>query len=161
MLIYEISRSFAEKNIKYAIVGGYALAFHQIIRATVDIDLVLKLDLECFEKAEAALNSIGLQSRIPVRAKDIIQFRKEYIKSKNLIAWSFVDYKNPLRQVDILITTDLKNIAVENISVGGFQIPVISLKGLRDMKQKAARPQDLIDVTMIEKRMTEIKNEKK
>lgn len=34
--------------------------------------------------------------------------RKEYIENRNLIAWSFVDYQNPSRQVDILITKDLR-----------------------------------------------------
>ena len=160
MLIYEIYQAFDKYKIKYAIVGGYALAFHEIVRATVDIDLVLKLDLATFEKAEEALKSIGLQSRIPVRARDIFQFRKEYIKTKNLIAWSFVDYKNPLRQVDILITTDLKSIQVDHVSVGGFKIPVISLKGLLAMKKHAGRPQDLLDVAMIEKKLLEMKNEK-
>ena len=160
MLIYDLHQAFDKAKIKYAVVGGYALAFHEIVRATVDVDLVLKLDLATFQKAEEALKSIGLQSRIPVRAHDIIQFRKEYIQTRNLIAWSFVDYKNPLRQVDILITMDIKSINVINMSVGGFKIPVVSLKDLVAMKKNAGRPQDLIDVGMIEKKMLEIKNEK-
>ena len=157
MLVYEIHNAFEKFNIPYAIVGGYALAFHQIVRATIDVDLVIKLDLETFQKAEEALKSIGLQSRIPVRAKDVIQFRKDYIEKKNLIAWSFVDYKNPMRQVDILITTDIKSIKVEKISVGGLKMSVISLKDLMKMKKAAARPQDLRDVEMIENKMNEKK----
>ena len=160
MLIYEVHKAFEDFKIPYAIVGGYALAFHQIVRATVDVDLVLKLDLETFEKAEKSLKSIGLQSRIPVTAKDIIQFRKEYIENRNLIAWSFVDFKNPMRQVDILITMTLSSLKVEKISVAGFKIPVVSLTDLMKMKKKSGRPQDLLDVEMIEKRLKEIKNEK-
>ena len=157
MLVYEIHTIFEKYKIPYAIVGGYALAFHRIVRATIDVDLVIKLDLETFQKAEQALESIGLQSRIPVRAKDIIQFRQEYIDQRNLIAWSFVDYKNSLRQVDILITTDIKSIKVEKISVGGLKMSVISLKDLLRLKKAAGRPQDLRDVEMIENKLNEEK----
>ena len=155
MLIYEIHKVFEKHQIPYAVIGGYALAFHQIVRATVDVDLIMKLDLNTFEKAEEALKSIGLQSRIPVKAKDIINFRKEYIKNRNLIAWSFVDYQNPIRQVDILITADIKSFKIEKIAVGGLKIPVISLADLLKMKQKSGRPQDLLDVEMIQQRMKE------
>ncbi len=161
MLIYEIHKAFEEHKIPYVIVGGYALAFHQIVRATVDVDLIIKLDLDTFEKAEKALKALGLQSRLPVTAKDIITFRKEYIENRNLIAWSFVDPKNPMRQVDILITINLSSLKVDKVSVGGLKIPVVSLNDLMNMKKKAGRPQDLLDVEMIEKRLKEIKNEKK
>ena len=73
-------------------------------------------------------SEIGLTSRIPVRAQDIIKMRKEYIENRNLIAWSFVDYKNPLRQVNILIIKDLKNLETIDISVAGKKIPVATLK---------------------------------
>ena len=155
MLIYDIHKVFEKYQIPYAVIGGYALAFHQIVRATVDVDLIMKLDLNTFEKAEEALKSIGLQSRIPVNAKDIINFRKEYIENRNLTAWSFVDYQNPIRQVDILITADIKSFKIEKITVGGLKIPVISLADLLKMKQKSGRPQDLLDVEMIQQRMKE------
>ncbi len=161
MLIYEIHKIFEKYEIPYAVIGGYALAFHQIVRATVDVDLIMKLDLNTFEKAEKALKSIGLQSRIPVNAKDIISFRKEYIENRNLMAWSFVDYQNPIRQVDILITADIKNFKIEKVAVGGLKIPVISLADLLKMKQKSGRPQDLLDIEMILQRIKENKNEKK
>ncbi len=161
MLIYEIHKAFEKAQVSFVVIGGYALAFHQIVRATVDIDLVIKLDIETFQKAELALNSINLKSRIPVRAQDIIRFRKEYIENRNLIAWSFVDFKNPLRQVDILITMDIKKIKIENISVGGYKIPIASLKDLLEMKKKSGRPQDLVDIQSIQKKLVEIKYEKK
>ena len=129
MLIHDLHDAFAKEKIDYVIVGGYALAFHDLVRNTVDIDLVLKLDLESFEKAERALKSIGLQSRIPIRAKDVIQFRKEYIENKNLIAWSFVDYKDPMRQVDILITTDIKR------SLGFCFVDLIFSFGIHDERR--------------------------
>ena len=157
MLIYQIVDQFQKAKIPFAVVGGYALALHGIVRATVDIDFVLKIDLENYEKAEACLKKIGLDSRIPVRAQDLVKMRKEYIKERNLIAWSFVDYKNPTKQVDILITKDISDLKIEKISVGGRKIPVATLESLFEMKKESGRPQDLIDIERIKEHLHEKK----
>ena len=115
MFLYEVINSVESVKVKYAIVGGYALALHGIVRATMDVDLVLSLTLKDFELVEKAFQKIHLKSRLPIRAQDVIKMRNEYIEQRNLIAWSFVDYQNPSRQVDILITEDITNLDVENI----------------------------------------------
>lgn len=153
MLLYEIVDVFDSAKVPYAIVGGYALALHGLVRATMDVDLVLHLKLNDFENAEKALKKISLQSRLPVRARDIIQMREEYIEKRNLLAWSFVDYTNPSRQADILITKDLKKMSTEKISVGGRKINVASLQELLEMKLEAGRDQDLIDVKHIREKL--------
>lgn len=155
MLFYQICDAFKQNKIPYAVVGGYALALHGIVRATIDIDFVLHLKLTDYEKAELCLKKLGLQSRIPVRAQDIIKMRKEYIKNRNLIAWSFVDFNNPTKQIDILINKDLKDIDIEYISFSGRKIPVASLKTLLKLKQEAGRPQDLVDIENIKRKLSE------
>jgi hypothetical protein len=157
MLLYDIVDSFNKNKLPYAIIGGVALALHGLVRATVDIDLVLCLKLEDYEKAEKALAQIGLKSRLPVRAEDIIKMRKEYIKNRNLLAWSFVDYEKPHRQVDILITHDMRKLKTQTMSVAGKKIKVITLQELLKMKLQAGRPQDLIDVENIKEKLNEKK----
>ncbi len=58
MLIYDIIDIFDKVKLKYAIVGGYALALHGLVRATVDVDLVLSLRMEDFELAEESLKKL-------------------------------------------------------------------------------------------------------
>ena len=157
MFLYELTDTFAASKLKFALVGGYALALHGLVRATIDVDFVIKLTQNDFELAEKTLNRLGLQSRIPVRAQDLIKMRNEYIEERNLIAWSFVDYKNPSRQVDILITRDVSSMQVEKISVNGRKIPVASLKELLKMKEEAGRPQDLVDIQNIRAKLNEKK----
>ena len=157
MFLYDVVDAFDKAKLKYAVVGGYALALHGIVRATVDIDIVLRLTLADFEKAESVLEKINLKSRLPVRAQDIIKMRKEYIEKRNLLAWSFVDYQNPSRQLDILIVKDLKNIETVTRSVAGRKINVASLEELLAMKKEAGRPQDQIDVENIKGRLHEKK----
>lgn len=154
MLLYEIVDSFESQNLDYALVGGYALALHGIVRATMDVDFVLTLRQSDFESAERALNKINLKSRLPVRAQDIIKMRKEYIEERNLIAWSFVDYANLSRQVDILITKDLKKLKTQVLSVAGRKIQVATLQEILKMKEEAGRPQDLIDIANIKEKLS-------
>ncbi|MFZ4404738.1 MAG: hypothetical protein ACOYOK_11605 [Pseudobdellovibrionaceae bacterium] len=149
MFLYDITDALQKEKIPFCIVGGYAMALHGMVRATMDVDLVLSLKLEIFEKAESCFKSLGLTSRIPVRAQDIIKMRKEYIQNRNLVAWSFVDFKNPSRQLDILITKDIKDLKWQTIPLAGRKIPVVGLESLLKMKLESGRPQDLLDIENI------------
>lgn len=159
MLLYQICDAFQKEKLPFALIGGYALALHGIVRATIDVDLVLQLKLNDYQKAEDILGKLGLRSKLPVSANEIIKMRKEYIENRNLLAWSFVDYRNPMNQVDLLITTDLKEIDIELIKVAGRRIPTANLKSLLKLKMKANRPQDQIDIKNI-KELIDAKKEK-
>lgn len=160
MLLYELVDAFNAIKLKYALIGGYALALHGLVRATMDVDFILTLKQSDFELAEQTLQKLGLQSRLPIRAQELFKMREEYIQKRNLLAWSFVDYADPCRQVDILITKDLANLQTEKISVAGRKISVATLNEILKMKQAAGRPQDLIDVENILAKLKE-KNETK
>jgi len=156
MFIQEVVGALEELKVKYAIIGGYALAMHGIIRSTVDVDLVIQLTEKDLTAAQLAFAKIGLTSQLPLKAKDIANFRLEYIANRNLKAWSFVDYSNPLRVVDILLTKSVKDIKIVKKSLGGKKINVASLQDLLKLKQAAGREQDLLDIKSIK----EVLNEK-
>lgn len=137
-------------DVKFAVVGGYAVALHGAVRGTVDLDLVLILNKENLMSAEKALNELGLQSLLPLKAADIFEYRTEYIKNRNLIAWSFVNPRDPSQVVDLIITFDLKKMSVVQKSIGGQKIPVLSKRDLIKMKKASGRPQDLEDVQALE-----------
>ena len=151
MFIKQVITAFKKYQVKYAVVGGYAVALHGAIRGTVDIDFVIQLDRSQFEAVEKALLSIGLQPRLPVTATDVFDFREEYIRNRNLIAWSFGHPSNPLEMVDILITQDLLSIKTIDKKIGQFIVKVICIPDLIVMKKQAGRPQDIEDVKALEK----------
>lgn len=155
MFLFEVCKTLDKSRVKYAVVGGYALALHGIVRATMDVDLVIQINKSQLNMVEKALNSINLTSRIPVNADQVYDFLDEYIKNKNLIAWSFIDLRNPSKVVDILLTENLKNIKTKKISISSQKIVVASLKDLLAMKKKSSRPKDLIDIDEIEKKLSE------
>ncbi len=59
MFLIELVKTLQEAKIKFAVAGGYAVALHGAIRGTVDIDIVIATTLESYQKAEAALLSLG------------------------------------------------------------------------------------------------------
>jgi hypothetical protein len=151
MFIYRIAKALQEYKVKYAIAGGYAVALHGAVRGTVDVDLVLVFSEENFLAAEKAFQSLGLQPQLPVTGADVFKFRREYIDNRNMIAWSFVNHKNPAELVDIIITHDLKTMHTTKILSGGHALPVISMGDLIAMKRAAGRPQDVEDIGALER----------
>lgn len=157
MFLFQVLDALDNAKVPYALVGGYALALHGIVRATIDIDLALSLNKKNLMQVEMALNQLGLQSRLPLRAQEVYAFRLEYVEKRNLLAWSFVDFKNPARAVDILLTEDLRQLNTQTKSVSGRKIRVATLEELLRMKQAASRPQDQWDID----RITELLNAQK
>lgn len=150
MWILEAVKELQRNKVQFAVAGGYAVALHGAVRGTIDLDLVVVLTLENLEKLQSSCQSLGLQSRIPVSAKEIFAFRDEYIKNRNLIAWSFVHKTNGAKVIDIIITHNLKNMGTKAVSVHGMKIPIVNIKSLISMKRDAGRPQDLEDIKALE-----------
>ncbi|MCH7926952.1 MAG: hypothetical protein IID03_03070 [Candidatus Dadabacteria bacterium] len=146
MFIYKVVEILQNYNIEYAIAGGYAVALHGAVRGTVDIDLVIKLDKNILLKIEYAFKEIGLQSRLPLKGEEVFNFREEYIKNRNLIAWNFININNPAESVDILLTEDLKKIRTKTIKSGIKTLKIVSVNDLIKMKNKSGGPQDLEDI---------------
>ena len=149
MFIQSVCSALEEAKVPYAIVGGYAVALHGVIRGTVDVDVdvAIQWSLNNLQNAENAFKRIGLVSLIPITAEIVFRFRDEYIQNRNLIAWNFYDPSNPLNQVDLVINYELKD-AHDTKKIETFlgSIRILSLNELIKMKEASGRPQDLEDV---------------
>lgn len=151
MWIEQLIDALERHEVKYAIVGGYALALHGVVRGTVDVDLVLKISRSNYRNAEKALAEMGLTSQLPVGADEVFDFREEYIRNKNMAAWNFTDPKDPTRAVDIIIAQDLSGMKVNKIKAGQLTLPVLSVRDLIRMKRKSGRLQDIQDIEALER----------
>lgn len=140
----------ALKDVEYAVVGGFALTLHGAVRGTVDLDVVISFKKSEFLKVEAALRSVGLTPRLPVTADEVFSFREEYIKKRNLIAWSFINVSRPSEIVDVILTHDQSKMRSVVKTSQGTKIRVASIPDLIKMKRAAGRPQDLEDIKMLE-----------
>jgi len=146
-----VCSALAGKGVRYAIVGGHAVALHGAVRGTVDVDIALAWNLKSLQAAEQALTGMGLVSRLPISSEDVYQFRDEYVQKRNLIGWNFYNPADLAEQVDVVITYDLKGKKVGSIDTAGGPVRILSRKDLIEMKRTSGRPQDIADVEALEK----------
>ena len=151
MKLSELVKALKKEKINYMIVGGYAVNFHGYSRNTVDIDLIIKFTLANLKKIEKLLQQMGMVSRLPIDAVSVYNFRDEYIKNRNLIAWNFYNENDPTDQIDILINHDVSDFKSEKFRVGQLELKVISKEDLIRMKKKAGRDKDLLDIKELTK----------
>lgn len=141
----KVCAALDDAGVHYAIVGGQAVALHGAVRGTLDVDVALRWSEDGVVRAEAALQGLGLVSRIPVTAKEVFAHRDEYIAKRNLIAWNFYDPAAPADQVDIIIAYDLRGKCVAAVRLDRGVARVLSIKDLIAMKRASGRRQDLED----------------
>lgn len=135
-----ITQALNTRGIDYAVCGGWAMAIHGFLRTTTDIDLIilsedldavietarsLEFDIEGlplnFDKGETLIRRI---SKIDNATKELItldlilatQKYAEVWKDRRLIKWNAGEYR------------------------------VVSIAGMKTMKEAAGRPKDLIDL---------------
>jgi hypothetical protein len=151
MFFVRVITALHQAEIDYAVIGGFALTLHGAVRGTVDIDLAIQFNEQDFLNIEKVLNQLGLESRLPVKAQQIYQFRKEYLSNRNLIAWNFYNPQKPIESVDILLSMSCSEIKIQKFKAFGLTIRVASIDDLIRMKLAAARPQDLADVDALQR----------
>lgn len=146
-----LHEALEQHGVRYALVGGYAVALHGAVRGTFDIDIIVHWSQRTLEGAEQALASLGLESRLPISAADVFGFRQEYIQNRNLIAWNFYNPQNPAEQVDLVIADDLSGKRRQRIRTANGPVQVLSRADLIVMKRASGRPQDLEDADALER----------
>lgn len=151
MFLLRVTRALDQGRVPYALVGGYAVALHGAVRGTVDVDLVIRLRAQDFRRTEKVLNTLGLRSRLPVTAAEVFQFREEYVRNRNLTAWTFVNPSLPSEIVDVVLTEDLDDMEIKKIKIQGQVLRLASIADLIRMKQGTGRPQDREDISALKR----------
>lgn len=149
--IEKICRALNDAGVRFAVIGGYAVALYGLPRGTIDVDIALYWTLQDLVRTEAVLKKLGLTSILPVTARDVYERRDEYIQNRNLVAWNFRNHDRPLEQVDIIINYDLKGKLTNDVEMPQTTIPVLSVDDLIEMKRLSGREQDLEDAAALEK----------
>ena len=142
----DLLSAFHAHGVKYLIVGGYAVIFHAQPRFTKDLDFFIKADLANAQATYAALASFGA----PLEG-----IRPEEFADRS----SFFRFGRDPRGFDIL--PDLPGVDFEVAwerrvegaldAAGGLKAFFISKDDLIAAKLASGRPQDLADVSAIQK----------
>ncbi len=149
--VARIARWFAEAGVEYALIGGYALNAHGIVRLTEDIDVLVEPSAENSRRWVVALGRLPDHATRELEADpDVFATQKRYaIRINDEIT------------VDVLpgaggkTWEDLKPF-ITTVDLDGVPLKILSLEGLLATKQ-GVRPKDRMDAALIERALEELR----
>lgn len=155
----EILSTLHDSGVEYIVCGGVALVLHGVERMTLDLDLSLNMNSTNLGRFLHAMKKLGLTPRAPVPAESIMDENKRLamIREKNAVVFSFIDTRNPYRQVDVFLTDRFSYEQLsghaDTVSVGDISVKLVSKKKLLEMKKaiKPLRDKDRFDIQSLEK----------
>ncbi len=134
----EFIQSLNANQVRYLVVGGYAVALHGYPRYTKDIDIWVEMTPQNATQIIQALQEFGFGS-LGLKVRDFLE------------ADTIVQLGYPPRRIDILTTlpgVDFVDCFEARNVVGfeGVQVNFINLDDLIKNKRAAGRAQDLADI---------------
>jgi predicted nucleotidyltransferase len=162
-----ILTTLSKNRVKFVVCGGVALVLHGIERVTMDIDISVPMDSENLQGLISTLKELGMTPRAPIPAESLLdpEKRKIMTEEKGALVFTFIDTKNPYKQVDIFLgKDDLYAYLVKDavaVPIQGTMINIISIEDLINMKKeiKPPRGKDIHDINELQK-LLKAKDEK-
>ena len=129
---------FVANDVRFLIVGGYALAAHGLPRATGDLDAWVWVNPENAVKVLSSLEEFGFTG-LGITTDD-------FSRTDSIVQLGYPPYR-----IDILTSIDgiEFNAAWENrlmVNLDGIEVPFIGRTDLVLNKRAVGRPQDIADV---------------
>jgi hypothetical protein len=139
----DLLTEFASAEVRYLLIGGYAVGYHDRPRTTKDIDLLVYRDPENIERACRALQAFGAP---PGTVDDLRNATEEDI------VWMGV----PPARIDLLLSApgiEFEGAWARRVieTWEGVTVSVVALPDLIAAKTAAGREQDLVDVRNLER----------
>jgi len=151
----EILRQLTDAGGDFVIVGGVAAALHGGNRVTFDLDLVLDLRPASWAAVVNRLWDLGARPRMPETKDALLSVENvaRWIDEKGLLAVTMRAPDGSV-EVDLLVGEherfpDLKRRA-KSVTLQGRTYFVASIDDLIEMKRRAGRLQDLLDIETLE-----------
>jgi len=138
----EFLESLNNNQVRYLVIGGYAVALHGHPRYTKDIDIWIDRSAENAERMIAALADFGFAS-LGLQEDDFLE------------AGQIIQLGNPPNRIDLL--TSLSGVDFAScfqtrvtVEVEGIPVNFIDLDNLKQNKRASGRFQDLADIENLE-----------
>jgi hypothetical protein len=134
---------FNDAGVEYLIVGGHALSAHGVVRATLDIDILVRPSVENAERVMRALQVWG--APVDSHGVSVIDFVKP---------GTVYQIGLPPRRIDILTAIDGVSFDEASaqelvVTLGTLQFPVIGRGALIKNKRASGRLKDLADLAAL------------
>ena len=138
----EMLQCLSEENVRFLLVGAYAVAAYGYPRATKDIDIFVRAAPDNASNFMRALARFGA----PLAGISAADFSAEGIVFQIGNHPRRIDILTRISGVDFQQAYERRN----TVSLQGMEVPVISLEDLIANKRATGRTQDLADVERLE-----------
>lgn len=134
----EFLRLLNENEVRYLLIGGYAVGFHGYPRATADIDIWISVDPDTAKKMVDVMKGFGF-------AEGTIT-RDAFLDEKGLIRMGIPPLRlEVLMQIEGVEFQDCYERRLDGV-IDGVEVKVIGLMDLRTNKKASGRLKDLSDL---------------
>ena len=143
----KVFQALEDKDVSYVLVGGVAVIFHGLPRATEDVDIFIKMEPGNIERLRAALMSV-------YNDPSITEISLAELQSYPVIRYGtpdgfYIDILSRLGQAVTFEDLDAETIEV----VDGVKLQVATPETLYRLKKDTVRPKDRQDALFLEKLM--------
>lgn len=142
----KIIGSFNKHKVDYIVIGGYAIILHGYLRATEDIDVLIKMTPENISAFQKALIEIYDDSEIKEISFDELQ------------KYSVIRYGTPDNFYIDVISRIGETFFYHNVEaickiIGKVEIKFASVNSLYEMKKNTYREKDKIDILFLKEKL--------
>ncbi len=141
---FQVIHAFNHLEVKYMVVGGFAVNFHGYNRSTGDLDLWISNTHENLNNLKMALNDLGFElpeeAIAELKSDRMVTFSDEECVVELMTRLNIsneVSFEEALRRADTRLLNDIK-------------FRVISLTDLKNEKSRSKRYKDLDDFSKLE-----------
>jgi predicted nucleotidyltransferase len=145
--IFKFFRSLQDKEVKYLLVGGFAMAFHGYVRATHDLDLWIKDEVENLEKLKKVFSENEVQGLEKVKSLQLVAgFTELKVGTSGFVV-------DPMTNLKAFNSFDF-DACYQRAKEGefkGIHFKVIHAMDLLKEKEATNRPKDQADIEHLRK----------
>ncbi len=139
----ELLAEFVAAEVRFVVLGGYAVGHHGKPRATKDLDLLISSAPENLQRAAEALTKFGaprptIEAIVALQPDEIAYFGVPPVHVDIMCRADGIDTEQALQRAVC-------------VRLGALHVPFIALEDLIANKRASGRPQDLADVVLLEK----------
>jgi hypothetical protein len=144
---FQVLASFEKEEVEYVLIGGAALTFHGLVRATEDLDLFIRPDVENIERMKRALRAVYDDPGI------------DEISTDDLLGdYPAVRYYPPKGELFLDLLTRLgefasfESLEVQEVEFKGIKVRIASPRTLYRLKSGTIREIDHLDAARLRER---------
>lgn len=138
-------RILNKHQVKYIMVGGFAVNMHGYIRATADADLWLKDELTNRKALRAAFKQLGYGDFISLETVEFVPGWTQFYIDGGIV----LDIMTTMKGIDIPFDECYRLASIARLE--DVQVPFLHINHLIENKKIVNRPKDQLDVIELEK----------